>query len=161
MAADLRHGICVNLRHLRLGQKAANQPGRCTVAAAEKFTGRESRLVSLRGYESSSGSMEQVVLVNYALAAQRAGGWGPWAGAHGIQDAAPPGLSSQPDCNSTIRAHLHTVLLRVSESPWFNLPFAFMHTDEAGYEAKLGRGLQCIPANLQTVWPSCRAGDIQ
>ncbi len=44
--------------------------------------------------------MEQVVLVNCALAAQRAGGWGPWAGAHGTQDAAPPGLSSQPDHNS-------------------------------------------------------------
>ncbi len=31
----------------------------------------------LRSYESRSGSMEQVVLVNCALAAQRAGGWEP------------------------------------------------------------------------------------
>ncbi len=42
--------------------------------------------------------------------------------AHGIQDAAPPGLSSQPDHNFTLRANLNTVLLRVSQSPWFNLP---------------------------------------
>ncbi len=39
--------------------------------------------------------MGQVVLVNCALAAQRAGDCGgPWACAHGIQDVAPPGLSS-------------------------------------------------------------------
>ncbi len=35
--------------------------------------------------------MKQVVLVNCALAAQRAGGCGPWACAHGIQDVAPAG----------------------------------------------------------------------
>ncbi len=58
--------------------------------------------------------MEQVVLVSCALAAQRACGWGPWAGAHGTQDAAPPGLSSQPDCNFTIRAKPDAVLLRGS-----------------------------------------------
>ncbi len=45
---------------------------------------------------------------------------GPWAGAHGIQDAAPPGLSSQHDHNTTIRANLDAVLLRVSES--YSLP---------------------------------------
>ncbi len=39
--------------------------------------------------------MEQVVLASCALAAQRAGGWEPWAGAHGIQDAAPLG-AKQP-----------------------------------------------------------------
>ncbi len=64
--------------------------------------------------------MEQVVLVSCALAAQRVGGWGRGlapAGAHGIQDAAPPGLSSQPDHNSTIRASLDAILLRVSETP--------------------------------------------
>ncbi len=60
--------------------------------------------------------MEQVVLVSCALAAQRAGGWRPWARAHGIQDVAPPGLSSQLDHNSTIRANRKTVLLRVSKS---------------------------------------------
>ncbi len=84
--------------------------------------------------------MEQVVLVSCALAAQRAGGWRPWAGAHGIQDAAPPGLSSQPEHNFTIRANLNTVLLRVSESPWFNLPFAFTHTDEPGKRQALVAG---------------------
>ncbi len=52
--------------------------------------------------------------------------------ARGIQDAAPPGLSGQPDHNSTIRASPNTVLLRVSETPWFNLPFACMYTDESG-----------------------------
>ncbi len=41
------------------------------------------------------GSMKQVVLVNCALAAQRAGGLGPWACAHGIQDVAPAG-AKQP-----------------------------------------------------------------
>ncbi len=84
--------------------------------------------------------MEQGVLVNCALAAQRAGGWEPWAGAHGTQDAAPPGLSSQPDNNFTVRANLDAVLLRVSAAPWFNPPFAFMHTDETGNAAKLGCG---------------------
>ncbi len=84
--------------------------------------------------------MEQVVLVSCALAAQLAGGWGPWAGAHGIQDVAPPGLSSQPDHNSTIRAKLDAVLLRVSESPWFNLSFAFIHTDEADDRPNLVAG---------------------
>ncbi len=39
--------------------------------------------------------MEQVVLVSCMLAAQRAGSWGPWAGAHGTQDAAPLG-AKQP-----------------------------------------------------------------
>ncbi len=48
----------------------------------------------LRSYESRSGSMEQVVLVNCALAAQRAGGWEPRAGAHGIQDV--PSGAKQP-----------------------------------------------------------------
>ncbi len=91
--------------------------------------------------------MEQVGLVSCALAAQRAGGWGPWAIAHGIQDAAPPGLSSQPDHHFTIRANLNTVLLRVSESQWFNLPFDFMHTDESGYAAKLGCRLQSLAAS--------------
>ncbi len=52
--------------------------------------------------------------------------------AHGTQDVAPPGLNSQPDHNSTLRANLNTVPLRVSESPWFNLPFDFMRTDESG-----------------------------
>ncbi len=40
----------------------------------------------------------------------------------------PPGLSSQPD---------HNFLLRVSESPWFNLPFAFIQTDEYGDQQDL------------------------
>ncbi len=36
--------------------------------------------------------MEQVVLMNCALAAHRAGRWGPSARADGTQDAAPTGL---------------------------------------------------------------------
>ncbi len=42
--------------------------------------------------------MEQVVLGNCALAAQRAGGWKPWACAHGIQDAAPAGAEEDQFC---------------------------------------------------------------
>ncbi len=45
--------------------------------------------------------MEQVVLVSCALAAHCAGGWGPWAGAHGIQDAAPLG-AKQPILITTL-----------------------------------------------------------
>ncbi len=43
-----------------------------------------------------------------------------------------PPLRAQPDHNSTIRAIVDFDLLRVSESPWFNLSFDFMHTDELG-----------------------------
>ncbi len=77
--------------------------------------------------------MEQVVLVTCALAAWRAGGWGPWACA-GLRPrhsrCRPSG--AQPDHNSTIRAIVDAVLLRVSGSPWFNLSFDFIHTDELG-----------------------------
>ncbi len=97
--------------------------------------------------------MEQVVLVNCALAAQRAGGWGPWACAHGTQDVAPPGLNSQPDHNSTLRANLNTVPLRVSESPWFDLPRDFMRTDESGELPALVAGSN---AERLTSKPCCR-----
>ncbi len=81
--------------------------------------------------------MEQVVLVNCALAAQRACGWGAVGLRPRHSRCRPSGLSSQPDHNFTVRANLKT-LLRVSEPPWFNLPFDFMHTDESGIVAKLG-----------------------
>ncbi len=69
----------------------------------------------------------------------------PSAPADGGRGLAPPafkmsplsGLSSLPDHNFTIRANLNTVLLRVSESPWFNLSFAFMHTGSKVYRMAL------------------------
>ncbi len=56
--------------------------------------------------------MEEVVLVNCALAALRAGGWGPWACAHGIQDAAPPELNL-----ITTLPYVPTLILFSSVSP--------------------------------------------
>ncbi len=100
--------------------------------------------------------MEQVVLVNCALAAQRAGGWAVgWRRLAPTAFKMPPlsGLSSQPDHNFTIRANPKTVLLRVSESSWFNLSFAFMHTDEADDRQNLFAGSN---ADRLTSKPYCR-----
>ncbi len=63
--------------------------------------------------------MGQVVLVNCALAAQRAGDCGgPWACAHGIQDVAPPGLSS------------HSSLVKFSAAQWRLLRQLFLDTSQ-------------------------------
>ncbi len=46
----------------------------------------------------SGGSMEQVVLVNCALAAQAPASAGPWACAHGTEDVAPTGAENRGCC---------------------------------------------------------------
>ncbi len=50
----------------------------------------------------------------------------------GNEDAVPIGTNSQPADKLYGRADLEAVLLRASQSPWFNLSFNFMHIDEPG-----------------------------
>ncbi len=60
---------------------------------------------------------------------------GPWARAHGIEDAAPIGANSQGAGRLYVRANLAPVLLRVSQSPWFDLSFDFCNLLEPHWQS--------------------------
>ncbi len=63
---------------------------------------------------------------------RRAAPHNPSARADGNEDAVPIGTNSQGAVTHYGPSDLEAALLHVSEPQWFNLSFAFMHTDELG-----------------------------
>ncbi len=131
--------LCPLVRDLEFSHGGTKARSQCTVAAAVRFTGRESQLPSEACIQQRLDGTSCVGQLRARRPARRR------LGAVGWRRLAPTafkmsplsGLSSLPDHNFTIRANLNTVLLRVSESPWFNLSFAFMHTGSKVYRMAL------------------------